>query len=180
MTNLDVLTGPRTCPVNSCTIENHCNSAIHSGVMDKKKLLKDIAASMGKATLWTAEKTARATCAAVEYAYDHRVDIAKGAGLAASAAVSSVKGAALFAYDTAALKIFSKEKLDRIGGCDAAKTQTWWLGLLVGIGSRYLAGRGRRRREVYQELVVVTKVNERVLEHYRKAIVSYNFSLYIF
>ena len=56
-----------------------------------------------------------------------------------------------------------------IGGGVAAMTQTWWLGLLAGIGSRYLAGRGRRRREVYQELVEVTKVNDRVLQHYRNS-----------
>ncbi len=57
-----------------------------------------------------------------------------------------------------------------IGGGVAVITQTWWLGLLAGIGSRYLAGRGRRQREVYQELVNVINVNERVLQQYRKAI----------
>lgn len=55
-----------------------------------------------------------------------------------------------------------------IGGGVAAVTQTWWLGLLAGVGSRYLAGRGRRQREAYQELVRVAEVNESVLRHFRK------------
>ena len=57
-----------------------------------------------------------------------------------------------------------------IGGGVAAMTQTWWLGLLAGIGSRYLAGRGRRQREAYLELVTIAEVNDRVLQYYRKAI----------
>ncbi len=89
--------------------------------MDNKKQLKDIASVMGKATLWTAEKTAKATSAAVEYTYDHRADIAKGAGLAVNAGLSSVKGAAQFAYDTAALKIFLKKS---------------WMALRVSLRSR--------------------------------------------
>ena len=31
-------------------------------------------------------------------------------------------------------------------------TQTWWLGLMVGVGSNWLAGRGRDKREVYDQL----------------------------
>jgi len=84
--------------------------------MDKKKLLIDVASSLGKATLWTAKQTGRATVSAAEYAYDHRAEIAKGTGMAASAAASSIKGAAVFAYDTASLKIFSNEKLDGVKG----------------------------------------------------------------
>jgi hypothetical protein len=79
--------------------------------MDKNKLLIDVASGLGKATLWTAKKGAIAAVSAAEFAYDHRTEIAKGTGMAASAAVSSFKGAAVFAYDTASLKIFSNEKL---------------------------------------------------------------------
>lgn len=51
-----------------------------------------------------------------------------------------------------------------IGGGVAAMTQTWWLGLLAGIGSRYLASRGRNQREVYQRLKQVTVTNEVILK----------------
>ena len=57
-----------------------------------------------------------------------------------------------------------------IGGSVAALTQTWWLGLLAGVGSRYLAGRGRRQRDAYQELSKVADVNDRVLMQCRKCL----------
>ena len=31
-------------------------------------------------------------------------------------------------------------------------TQTWWIGLVAGVGSHWLAGKGRARREQYQAL----------------------------
>ena len=31
-------------------------------------------------------------------------------------------------------------------------TQTWWLGLLAGVGSGWLASKGRARREQYEAL----------------------------
>jgi hypothetical protein len=51
-----------------------------------------------------------------------------------------------------------------IGGGVASLTQTWWLGMLAGIGSRYLASRGRKQREVYQGLKQVVKTNELLLQ----------------
>lgn len=58
--------------------------------MDKKKLLKDVASGIGKATLWTAKQTTKGTAKAAEYAYDHRAEIGKGVSLAANAVVEGV------------------------------------------------------------------------------------------
>ena len=52
-----------------------------------------------------------------------------------------------------------------IGGGVASLTQTWWLGMLAGIGSRYLASRGRKQREAYQGLAQVIKTNGLILQH---------------
>src|SRR5690606_5512903 len=46
----------------------------------------------------------------------------------------------------------------RVGAAGAAAkvamvaTQTWWIGLVAGVGSHWLAGKGRARREQYQAL----------------------------
>lgn len=57
-----------------------------------------------------------------------------------------------------------------IGSSVAVATQTWWLGLLAGIGSRYLAGKGQTQREVYQELVRIAATNDHVLRSYSKVL----------
>ena len=80
--------------------------------MDKKTFLKNLACGVGKATAWTAKQTAGAAAKAAGYAYDHRAEIAKGSCLAASAAASSLKGAACFVYDTASLQVFPREKIE--------------------------------------------------------------------
>ena len=80
--------------------------------MDKKELIRITAGIVGKAVSCTARQTARALVTTAEFVHDHRAEIAKGSNLAARAAVSSVKGAAGFVYDTASLKVFSREKID--------------------------------------------------------------------
>ncbi len=50
-----------------------------------------------------------------------------------------------------------------LGGSAAVITQTWWVGILAGMGSRWLAGRGRRRRELCRELDALVRRNERIL-----------------
>jgi len=84
--------------------------------MDKTKLLKDVACGISTATLWTVKHTTKAVAAAADFAYDHREDIVKGGSLAASAAASSARGAWDFMYDTASLKVFSKENIAGIRG----------------------------------------------------------------
>lgn len=51
-------------------------------------------------------------------------------------------------------------------GCVLAATQTWWLGLLAGIGARCAAAKGRGSREIFKEL-------ERIRESNRKLIASW-------
>jgi hypothetical protein len=82
--------------------------------MDKEQLFKNLATGIGKATVWTARKAGEATTKAAEFVYDHREEIAKGGCIAANAAAASIKGAATFVYDTASLKLFSREKLDTV------------------------------------------------------------------
>lgn len=50
-----------------------------------------------------------------------------------------------------------------LGGAVAVVTQTWWLGIIAGIGSRWLAGRGRNQREIYRELKALVNRNEKIL-----------------
>lgn len=42
-------------------------------------------------------------------------------------------------------------------------TQTWWLALLAGIGTRYAAHTGKNRREAYQELERISRMNEKII-----------------
>lgn len=49
------------------------------------------------------------------------------------------------------------------GSVVLACTQTWWLGLAAGITSRFVVARGRRQRELYQELRRVWEMNERLI-----------------
>jgi hypothetical protein len=50
-----------------------------------------------------------------------------------------------------------------LGGSAAVLTQTWWLGILAGMGSRWLAGRGRRQRELYRHLEEMVRMNEHIV-----------------
>ena len=49
------------------------------------------------------------------------------------------------------------------GGVVALITQTWWLGIIAGIGSRWLAGQGRKKREIHHELKTLIARNKRIL-----------------
>jgi hypothetical protein len=50
-----------------------------------------------------------------------------------------------------------------LAGGVMAITQVWWLGLLAGIGTRYAAARGRGRRQAYQELERISRMNEKII-----------------
>lgn len=51
-----------------------------------------------------------------------------------------------------------------IGGGIAAITQTWWLGMLAGVGTRYLATKGRGQREIHGELMRIVNMNEYLIK----------------
>lgn len=56
-----------------------------------------------------------------------------------------------------------------IGGGVVATTQLWWLGLLAGVGSRYMAERGRVKREVYDRLKKTIEMNQAIINGMKKA-----------
>lgn len=47
-------------------------------------------------------------------------------------------------------------------------TQTWWLGLLAGVGSRYAAHTGRKQREAYRELERISHTNEKLIDRWKR------------
>lgn len=54
-----------------------------------------------------------------------------------------------------------------LGGAVAATTQLAWLGLLTGIGTRYLAAQGKARRELCQEMEQQVVKNQKLLAYYQ-------------
>lgn len=50
-----------------------------------------------------------------------------------------------------------------VGGSVAAITQTWWLGLVAGIGTRYCAVKGSQKRDVYHKLEQIVHTNDKLL-----------------
>ncbi len=54
-----------------------------------------------------------------------------------------------------------------VGSGIAATTQLWWLGLMAGVGSRYLASQGQRQRDKYYELQQIMVTNENLLSSMR-------------
>ena len=54
------------------------------------------------------------------------------------------------------------------GGAVAIATGTWWLGMIGGLGSRLLLGRGHTKRERLKSLGNLVEGNERVLERLRR------------
>lgn len=54
-----------------------------------------------------------------------------------------------------------------LGGAVAATTQLAWLGLLTGIGTRYLAAQGKARRELCQEMEQQVAKNQKLLAYYQ-------------
>jgi len=55
-----------------------------------------------------------------------------------------------------------------LSGAVMAVTQTWWLGLVAGVGSRYTAHAGRKRREAYRELERISRVNEQLISRWQQ------------
>lgn len=54
-----------------------------------------------------------------------------------------------------------------LGGAVAATTQLAWLGLLTGVGTRYLAAQGKARRELCQEMEQQVAKNQKLLAYYQ-------------
>lgn len=55
-----------------------------------------------------------------------------------------------------------------LSGAVMAVTQTWWLGLVAGVGSRYAAHTGRKKREAYRELERISRVNEQLIARWQQ------------
>ena len=53
------------------------------------------------------------------------------------------------------------------GGVVAVATGTWWIGVIGGVGSRLLLGRGRTKREQLRALKELVQANDRVLHRLR-------------
>lgn len=56
-----------------------------------------------------------------------------------------------------------------IGGGIAAITNTWWLGVLGSVGSRYMSDDGLKKRKVIEGLNKVYEVNRRIIERIKAA-----------
>lgn len=54
------------------------------------------------------------------------------------------------------------------GGALAVATNTWWLGMVGGMGSRIVMGRGRAKRERFASLKALIRTNEQVLARLRR------------
>lgn len=80
--------------------------------MDKSELAKMIGDKIGKAAAWTAKKSLNGALRTGEYAYDHRQQIFEGAKLAGISAAQAAKCFGQSIYDTASLKVFSKDKIE--------------------------------------------------------------------
>lgn len=50
-----------------------------------------------------------------------------------------------------------------LGGAVTATTQVGWLGVVTGIGTRYLAAKGKARRELYREMEHQAARNQELL-----------------
>lgn len=55
-----------------------------------------------------------------------------------------------------------------LGGAVAVTTHVAWLGLITGIGTRYLAAKGKARRELCQEMERQVKRNDLILTHLQR------------
>ncbi|MBW2973689.1 hypothetical protein KY346_04815 [Candidatus Woesearchaeota archaeon] len=59
------------------------------------------------------------------------------------------------------------------GGIIAGITQTWWLGLLTAVGTRYIAGKGKARRLEYKRLSNIIHSNQMAIMRAAKIVVSH-------
>jgi hypothetical protein len=51
-----------------------------------------------------------------------------------------------------------------VGGALGAVTNTWWLGVVGTVASRYVADEGKRRRAIFDKMKEIAKANGRILE----------------
>lgn len=74
------------------------------------------------------------------------------------------EGAAIYAKARLLGSLSDSSRLAHlIGGGVTTLTQNWWLGLLAGVGSRFLTGRGSKCRGLSRELRLVKVVNELII-----------------
>ena len=50
-----------------------------------------------------------------------------------------------------------------VGGAVGAVTNTWWLGVVGTVASRYLSDEGQRRKAIFEKLKQVAKKNDEIL-----------------
>lgn len=51
-----------------------------------------------------------------------------------------------------------------VGGALGAATNTWWLGVVGTVASRYVADEGKRRRAIFDKMKEIAKANDRILD----------------
>jgi hypothetical protein len=56
-----------------------------------------------------------------------------------------------------------------IGGGIAAVTNTWWLGVVGSVGSRYMSDEGLRRAELFERLKKVYEANQDVIDRIKRS-----------
>lgn len=55
-----------------------------------------------------------------------------------------------------------------VGGALGAVTNTWWLGVVGTVASRYVADEGKRRRAIFEKMKDIAKANESIIERAEK------------
>jgi len=79
--------------------------------MNKTKIAQNLVDCLGKAAAWTTKKSLNGALRTGEYAYDNRQQIFEGVKLAGVSTAQAAKGFGQSIYDTASLKVFSKDNL---------------------------------------------------------------------
>ena len=51
-----------------------------------------------------------------------------------------------------------------VGGTLASVTNTWWLGVVGTVASRYISDGGQRRRAIFERMVDIARTNDVVLQ----------------
>lgn len=57
-----------------------------------------------------------------------------------------------------------------VGGAVGAVTNTWWLGVVGTVASRFVADEGKRRRAIFDKMKEIAKANDRILERTEKLV----------
>ena len=55
-----------------------------------------------------------------------------------------------------------------VGGALGAATNTWWLGVVGTVASRYVADEGKRRRAIFEKMKDIAQANDSILERAEK------------